>query len=82
MHIHTHEIMNDSTQAQSLAKVFNSPKIKHLNKVLTWSTKSEVLHGGRPSGSASVRSPCGESLSSAFVERAKGQALGPPGLEH
>jgi hypothetical protein len=43
MHMHTHVIMNDSTQAQYLAKVFNSPKIKHLNKVLTWSTKSEVL---------------------------------------
>jgi hypothetical protein len=25
-------------------KVFNPPKIKQLNKVLFWSTKSEVLH--------------------------------------
>jgi hypothetical protein len=32
---YTHmKITHDSTQAQYLAKVFNSPKIKHLNKVL------------------------------------------------
>jgi hypothetical protein len=39
-HIHmksytyTHEIMDDGTQAHCLAKVFNPPKIKYLNKVL------------------------------------------------
>jgi hypothetical protein len=43
---------------------------------------SPLGSGGRPSGSASVLPPCGKSLSSAFVERAKQQALGPPGLEH
>jgi hypothetical protein len=43
MHIHSHEITHDNTQAQYLAKVFNSPKIKHPTKVLIWSTKSEVL---------------------------------------
>jgi hypothetical protein len=43
MHIHSHEITQDNTQAQYLAKVFNSPRIKHSTKVLIWSTKSEVL---------------------------------------
>jgi hypothetical protein len=32
----THEVMDDSTQAHCLAKVFNSPKIKYLNKVLNF----------------------------------------------
>jgi hypothetical protein len=43
MHIHSHEIIQANTQAHGLAKVFNLPKIKHLTKVLIWSTKSEVL---------------------------------------
>jgi hypothetical protein len=34
MHMHSHEITHDNTQAQYLAKVFNSPKMEHLNKVL------------------------------------------------
>jgi hypothetical protein len=36
----------------------------------------------QPSSSASVQPPCGESLSSAFMERAKRQELGPPGPAH
>jgi hypothetical protein len=43
MHMHSHEITHDVTQAPYLAKVFNSPKIKHLNKVLIWYAKSGVL---------------------------------------
>jgi hypothetical protein len=37
---------------------------------------------GQPSGSASVQPPCGESLSSAFMESAKRQELGPPSPAH
>jgi hypothetical protein len=33
---HTHEIMDHSTQAHCLAKVFNSLKIKYLNKVFNF----------------------------------------------
>jgi hypothetical protein len=36
--------MDDSTQAHCLAKVFNSPKIKYLNKVSILVNKSGVLH--------------------------------------
>jgi hypothetical protein len=42
---------------------------------------SPLGSGGRPFGSASVRPPGGEALSSAFVEQAKQPALGPPGPE-
>jgi hypothetical protein len=36
--------MDHSTQAHCLAKVFNSLKIKYLNKVLILVNKSGVLH--------------------------------------
>jgi hypothetical protein len=39
----THEIMDHITQAHCLAKVFNSLKIKYLNKVLILVNKSGVL---------------------------------------
>jgi hypothetical protein len=46
--------MDDSTQAHCLAKVFNSPKIKYLNKVLILVNKSGVLH---PLGSKNKPKP-------------------------
>jgi hypothetical protein len=39
----THEIMDDSTQAHCLAKVFNSPKIKVLKQGSIMVNKSGVL---------------------------------------
>jgi hypothetical protein len=44
-HTCTHEIIDDGIQAHCLAKVFNSPNIKYLNKVLILVNKSGVLHG-------------------------------------
>jgi hypothetical protein len=43
---------------------------------------SPLGSGDQPSGRASVRPPLCESLSFAFVERAKRQMLGPPSPEH
>jgi hypothetical protein len=75
--VHSHLLWEMSTMTLAICILDNGRLCLLLASGLAGGS-SPLGSGGRLSGSASVRLPCGEYLSSAFVERAKRQVLGPP----